>query len=70
MPKLPYEYVARYVDELYEYPLNDSSEEEIVEHCEFIREFINACGWDEDELLRVMHDNKSQMLHKELDKLN
>jgi hypothetical protein len=52
--KLPYQYVSDQVDKLYEkeFPLSDL--EGISQHCDFIRAFINACGWDEVDFIRVM----------------
>lgn len=46
--KLPFEYVSLHVDRMYELPIDESNLEEINKHCEFIAEFIKACGWDEE----------------------
>lgn len=54
MNKLPYEYVSREVDKLYEKQFDEKDIEGINKHCDFIREFINACGWDEIDYIRVM----------------
>jgi hypothetical protein len=70
MPKLPYQYVARHVEELYEKHIHTADETEINKSCELISSFIKACGWDEDELLRMMHTADSPLLYKELNKLN
>jgi hypothetical protein len=69
--KLPYQYVARHVDELYLKPIDPRDVDGINKHCEFIRDFINACGWNEDDLLRTMYPSKDPRLsQEELDKLN
>lgn len=52
--KLPYEYVNREVDKLYEKRFEDHEVDAINKHCEFIAEFIRACGWTEDEYIRAM----------------
>jgi hypothetical protein len=52
--KLPYDYVSREVDKLYEKDFDSQDTEAISKHCDFIREFINACGWTEEEYIRVM----------------
>lgn len=69
--KLPFEYVAREVDKLYDKSFEQSEVNAINEHCEFIRDFIHACGWSEDELLAAMYPSKGQQLStEELNKLN
>lgn len=45
MPKLPYQYVAKHVDEMYDSHMHLSDEAEIDKHCELISAFIQACGW-------------------------
>jgi hypothetical protein len=52
--KLPYEYVSREVDKLYEKQIDSSETEAINKHCEFIADFIRACGWTEEEFIRAM----------------
>ena len=54
MNKLSYEYVSREVDKLYEKEFDEKDIEGINNHCDFIRAFINACGWDEVDFIRVM----------------
>lgn len=54
MYKLPYEYVSREVDKLYEKQIDPKDLKAIDRHCDFIREFINACGWTEEEYIRAM----------------
>lgn len=54
MNKLPYEYVSREVDKLYEKEFDPSDTETINKHCEFIVDFIRACGWTEEEFIRAM----------------
>jgi hypothetical protein len=52
--KLPYAYVSREVDKLYEKKIDLSDEDVINKHCEFIVTFLHACGWSEDSYIRVM----------------
>lgn len=52
--KLPYSYVSQHVDKLYEKQFDESDVNGINKHCDFIREFINACGWDETDFIRAM----------------
>jgi hypothetical protein len=52
--KLPYEYVTREVDKLYEKEFDESDVGGIDAHCAFIVKFINACGWTEEEYIRAM----------------
>lgn len=54
MTKLPYDYVTREVDKLYEKRFDEKDLVSIDKHCDFIREFINACGWTEEEYIRAM----------------
>jgi len=52
--KLPYEYVSREVDKLYEKQFEENDLVSIDKHCAFIVDFLNACGWTEDEFIRAM----------------
>lgn len=52
--KLPYEYVSKEVDKLYEKQFNIDNQLGIDKHCEFIADFINACGWTEENFVRAM----------------
>jgi hypothetical protein len=45
--KLPFEYVDREVDKLYDKPLDGLLED----HIGFIATFIQACGWTEEEFM-------------------
>jgi hypothetical protein len=53
MPKMPYSYVSKELDKLYEKQFPVSDVEAINKHCEFIGDFIRACGWTEDELIEM-----------------
>ena len=55
MSKIAYEIVALEVEKLYSKTFNDSQEKEIAEHCEFIANFIESCGWDADDFLYIDH---------------
>ena len=54
MVKLPYGYVSLHVDKMYEKRFDESNLEGINKHCEFIAEFIKACGYTEEEYIRAM----------------
>lgn len=54
MIKLPYAYVTQEVDKLYDKKFEENDLDGINKHCDFIREFINACGWTEEAYIRVM----------------
>jgi hypothetical protein len=54
MSKLPFEYVESHVDKLYEKQFDEDDLKSIDNHCDFIREFINSCGWTEEEYIRSM----------------
>jgi hypothetical protein len=54
MIKQPYYYVAAQVDKLYEKKFDESDTISINKHCEFIADYINACGYAEEEFIRIM----------------
>ena len=54
MTKLPYQYVAKLVEEMYDKNTDLTDEAEIDKQCELISTFIKACGWEEDELMGIM----------------
>lgn len=49
--KLPFEYVDREVDKLYDKKLDGPLED----HIAFISTFIQACGWTEDDFNDIKH---------------
>ncbi len=51
MQKLPFEYVDREVDKLYDKKLDGKLED----HIAFIATFIEACGWTEEEFTDTKH---------------
>lgn len=60
--KLSYAQLSMQVDKLYEYVLTD--ERAIEEHCEFIRQFIEACGWSVDDYINAMwNDGEEKVLN-------
>lgn len=60
--KVPYSQLSFEVDKLYNYKLTD--EKEIEEHCEYIRQFIEACGWEVEDYIRAMFsDGKEELLN-------
>lgn len=58
MHKMPFEYLDREVEKLYEKPLDGLLEDHIL----FIVSFIHACGWTEEEY----HDAKYRVNEKYL----
>ena len=52
-PKLPFDYVLRQVDMLYSKEFADNEIVAIDKHIDFIRAFINSCGWDEEDFIRA-----------------
>jgi hypothetical protein len=52
--RLPYAYVTKHVDEMYDKPLESKTDEAINKHCELIQDYIVACGWDIEDYIRVM----------------
>jgi hypothetical protein len=51
--KLPFQYVFREVEKLYEKQFDESNVKGIEAHCEFIVAFLHACGWTEEEFQRA-----------------
>lgn len=57
--KLPYAQLYVQVGKLYDYTLTD--EKAIEEHCEFIRQFIEAAGWNVDDyILTMIRDGREE----------
>lgn len=65
-PKLPYDYVSREVDKLYEKNFDEKDLVSIDEHCAFIATFINACGWTEDEFHNFKYEVDQRYLNPKL----
>lgn len=69
--KLPFEYVSREVDKLYDQVIDQSDIDGINKHCLFILDFIHACGWREDDLLNQMYPTfNSKLSQNEFNKMN
>ena len=51
MARVQYEVLALEVDKLYPPYYNLKPGETAEEHCEYIAEFIRACGWTEEEYI-------------------
>lgn len=45
MTKIPYEILSVEVNKLYTKEFSPEDNQGIIEHCEFIRKFIESCGW-------------------------
>jgi hypothetical protein len=54
LPRVPFEVLNVEVSKLYEKQFNPSEVDAINKHCEYIGEFIRACGWSETEFIRAM----------------
>lgn len=52
--KVPFSILLSQVDKLYEKSFDKNDLEGINKHCDFIREFVNASGWDEVEFIKEM----------------
>ncbi len=52
--KLPFSYVEKHVDKLYEKHYAEHDVKSINEHCDFIGKFIESCGWDQHNFTRVL----------------
>lgn len=68
--KLPFDYVARHVDGLFEESEKLLDDSEIDKYCELISTFITACGWDETEFWKIMYGHNLPADQEELIKLN
>lgn len=68
--KLPFEYVARHVDELFSNSDQLVDDAEIDKSCELVSAFIIACGWTEVEFWRVMYGHSPPADQAELSRLN
>lgn len=55
MRKLPYEYVVRELDKLYEKQFLESDIDGVNAHCEFIHSFIESCGWSCQEMIEAIN---------------
>lgn len=49
MSRMPWEYVSKEIDKLYEKEFPSEDTTSIEEHCIHIVEFLYACGWTEEE---------------------
>jgi hypothetical protein len=56
--KVPFEILFLEVEKLYQKQFDPSDTISIEEHCDFIRIFIESCGWTSDEYIRRMFDSK------------
>lgn len=54
MARVSFEVLNVEVSKLYEKRFHPSEVNAINKHCEYIGEFIRACGWTEEEFIRAM----------------
>jgi len=62
MKRLPFAYVSKQLDSLYEKKFDLNDEAAINKHCEFIQAFIDSCGWETDDYIRVMMGFETETL--------
>lgn len=60
--KVPFLVVAVQVEKLYEKQISEHNNKEIQEHCNFIDEFILACGWDPSEYEEMWINEQGSIL--------
>lgn len=53
--KMAFDYVDKHVDKLYAKQIDTTSESEVNALIMHIKDFINACGWTEEEYLHALH---------------
>jgi len=46
------------VDSLFQKEFDPTDTKGINEHCDYIRDFIESCGWDVSSFIRAMLNNK------------
>lgn len=54
MQKIPYAIMSPQVDKLYEKWFAEEDLDQLDKHILFIKEFIKACGWEEEAYLREL----------------
>lgn len=54
MNRIPFEIMTIEVDKLYDKWFAEEDENALSKHIDFIRVFINSCGWSEEEYCRRM----------------
>jgi len=54
--KVPYAYLYKEVDKLYDKKFDEDDLTGIDKHCDFIVAYLHACGWDEESFIRAMFD--------------
>lgn len=52
--RLPFAYLSKEVDKLYEKQFDTNDIKGIEAHCDFIAEYIRACGWSEEDYIRAI----------------
>lgn len=60
MIKLPYDYITKEVDKLYDREIDPNDLEAVSRQCEFIQTFIESCGWTTEDYIDVMIGVKSE----------
>jgi len=58
MTRISYEQLYMQVDSLFQKEFDPTDTKGINEHCDYIRDFIESCGWDVSSFIRAMLNNK------------
>jgi hypothetical protein len=58
MQRIKYDQLYIQVDSLFQKEFDPNDTKGINEHCDYIRTFIESCGWDVDSFIRAMLNNK------------
>lgn len=61
IPKVPFEILFLEVEKLYQKQFPPGAYKAIEEHCEYISQFIEACGWSIDQYQERCYSNKNQV---------
>lgn len=63
MIKIPYEMVMIEVEKLYQKEFPDDADQEILDHCQYISDYIESCGWKlEDFTEKYIEENLKEFL--------
>lgn len=60
---IPFGVVFAQVEILFSKEFESNDTTGVVEHCDMIRDFIEACGWDVDEYIRRMMRGENKILN-------
>lgn len=52
--KIPYEVVAVQMEKLWSMEIDPTNENQMNDHCDLLRSFVESCGWNVDDYIRRM----------------